>query len=143
MKTLDEILTVYEEQWRANAMADRRQARSTAEVSEAECAWLPVPGAFVAQGDAAHHAMDWRCPYDGRHSSDLAAVFMHLNDGHGWTWDQFANKTRDVLQQGGVACVSRDTHRGGRRDQVKDFAAALALFFALAAWAIALLLVTA
>jgi len=49
-----------------------------------ECPWVCACGAV-----SRHPAGVWR--------DTLASFMVHLNNAHGWTWDQFANKFRDEL----------------------------------------------
>lgn len=108
--TRDEILTAYEDAWRANALQGRKQFRGLHEgYTESDpgdfggCAWIAPKyhgdGDKVLRDAAAWALLTWRCEC-GVTTLNLSGVMQHLNDKHRWDWMMFANKFRDVLAEG-------------------------------------------
>jgi PHP family Zn ribbon phosphoesterase len=106
-RTLDEILTAYEDLWRQAALEDHKQMFAGHGLSQARgpygsCAWLNAGtvGQDSLEDEAAHYRVDWRCPECGQREVTLACVMIHANNAHRWDWTMFANKFRDVLAEG-------------------------------------------
>ena len=101
--TLDEILTEYEGLWRQAALEGRDQyPAQDGGGNYGGCAWECPHHLGRTELLHQHQGLDWTCPECRRRLHSFMDVLIHLNDNHHWTWDMLANKTRDVLQQGGV-----------------------------------------
>lgn len=110
--TREEIITQYEELWRGAALKGVKQMRGVAATLDGRqmfpneglhCAWL-APGREKVGRDTDLASASWQCPwceyprFAGQGA--LGDVMIHLNNQHGWTWDQFAGKFRDALVEG-------------------------------------------
>ena len=116
---VDEVLTAYEDVWREAALRGQAQfywptnnaypITFVRGVEPSSCA--ASIGRYL---DSVRAAVQWRCPLGCDFEMlYLFDVLVHLNDQHRWTWDQLANKTRDVLVQG-MALASEATKGGAR-----------------------------
>lgn len=104
---LSEIISGYEDFWMRAALEDQKQMRPGKPLrghgSYGACAWLNPDQ--NGQWELAVTAGNWDCKWMcgcGYKLASVAAVMVHLNNVHDWTWDMFANKFRDALRQGGV-----------------------------------------
>lgn len=102
--TLDEILTEYEELWMKAALEGREQFHDPCNAPRGStCAWLVAPKELQSRVHEFLIPLRAKCPICSRQFGyALANALIHLNNYHKWTWDQLANKTRDILVQGGV-----------------------------------------
>jgi hypothetical protein len=107
-KTLDQMLTAYEDLWRAAALQDVKHVAADGALSLIE----GTVGRGSCAASIGTHLGVWpwlllrtpqvQCPLCPDEIGSVGILITHLNDRHYWTWDTFANKFRDVLQQGGV-----------------------------------------
>ena len=104
--TLDEILTEYEGLWRQAALEGRTQFPNFSGPTYGGCAWevpMHLGRPWLVLGT---YLLTWACPECDERRYSFSEVLFHLNDTHRWDWLTLANKTRDVLQQGGVTLVT-------------------------------------
>jgi len=107
MRTIDEVITDYEDLWRQAALEDRRQFftavaggtwRSVRGTHDPiVCAFVIAPCSLQDQTDI---PVAWICPEDGHTAPTLGCVMIHMNNAHHWTWDMLSNKFREALQEG-------------------------------------------
>ena len=105
--TIEEILDGYEDLWRRAALENWYQYSTGSGhpnlAQQGACAVLCAAREWHQAIDGIY--MDWRCPRCGKLSKygrHVGAAARHLNDVHGWTWLDFANKFRDALAEGQV-----------------------------------------
>lgn len=115
MLTEDEVLTACEDRWRRAALDDTPQFRGYSHTKPLRAVFFP-PGrettcAYLILGGIqdiklgitlASYGSLWSCPECGYGGGNLSmpSAIVHLNNAHDWTWNQFANKFRDVWARG-------------------------------------------
>lgn len=105
--TRDDLLTEYENTWRAQALVGVPQffgntGEAVFVVSPMLHDCAATAGKTHVLSAATHTKLRWHCPLDNcfGNAVSLAETMVHLNDTHRWDWLMFANKFRDILAEG-------------------------------------------